>query len=213
MAEHADIQKQWEQLQAMKQREPERAKQKAWELLSALVEPRNHGALPWVFEHGVAPADAPHGDCQGIVMQLYGSVWLTTLDRLVRAGQMLGGIGWAGKSFDTVTRTGYNRLTASSRIPALLTLPNYRFDRIDGELIGFRFDYSIEPSPVAPNGTVLAIRYDHPRHRNPLVLPRTRDELVEIAPQVYLGRALLNEKGAWQVVGYFGLRYPVPARD
>lgn len=200
-----------EQLRSLAAGEPERAKDAAWQWLRELQAPDTQPQLAWLFAQGAA-AEAPHGDCEGIVMNLYGSPWLAGLDQLVRLGQVLGGIGWTGKSFDTVTRTGYNRLTASSRIPALLTMPAYRFDRIRGELIGFRFHYAHEVSPVEPGTKVIAIRYDDPAHANPLVMPRTRDELVEIVPQVYLGRALLRQKTGWQVVGYFGLRYPVGAR-
>lgn len=202
---------QLQQLRSLASGDPNRAKSAAWKWLRELQAPANHHKLAWLFAQGT-PAQAPHGDCEGIVMNLYGSPWLAGLDKLVRLGQLLGGIGWAGKSFDTVTRTGYNRLTATSRIPAFLTMPTYRFDRINGELIGFRFHYAQEVSPVAPNTEVLAIKYDDPAHANPLVLPRTRDELVEIVPQVYLGRALLRDNSDWQVVGYFGLRYPVGGR-
>lgn len=200
-----------EQLRTLAARDPEGAKRAAWKWLRELQAPANHGKLAWLFAQGAA-AKAPHGDCEGIVMNLYGSPWLAGLDQLVRLGQLLGGIGWAGKSFDTVTRTGYNRLTATSRIPAFLTMPTYRFDRINGELIGFKFHFANEVSPVAPQTEVLAIKYDDPAHANPLVLPRTRDELVELIPEIYLGRALLREKNGWQVVGYFGLRFPVGGR-
>lgn len=201
-----------QELRALAAQEPERAKRAAWEWFRELQAPAQHPKLAWLFEQGTAP-QAPHGDCEGIVMNLYGSPWLAALDRLVRLGQLLGGIGWTGKSFDTVTGTGYNRLTATSRIPAFLSMPAYRFDRINGELIGFRFHHLQETSPIAPGSKVLAIKYDDPAHANPLVMPRTRDELVEIVPQVYLGRALLREKIGWQVVGYFGLRYPVAGRN
>lgn len=202
----------FEQLQELAAREPERAKRAAWEWFRELQAPSQHHELAGLFAQGKAPTDVPHGDCEGIVMTLYGSAWLAGLDRLVRLGQRLGGIGWAGKSFDTVTRTGYNRLTAGARIPALLTMPNYRFDRIRGELIGFRFHFAPEVSPVEPKREVIAIKYDDPAHANPLVLPRTRDELVEIVPNAYLGRALLRDNGGWSVIAYFGLRYPVAGR-
>lgn len=202
----------FDQLQALAAREPERAKSAAWAWFRELQAPSQHHELAGLFAQGKTLTDVPHGDCEGIVMTLYGSAWLAGLDQLVRLGQLLGGIGWAGKSFDTVTRTGFNRLTAGARIPALLTMPRYRFDRIRGELVGFRFHYAPEISPVEPKREVIAIRYDDPGDANPLVLPRTRDELVEIVPNVYLGRALLREKGGWSVIAYFGLRYPVAGR-
>lgn len=204
-------QKRLEHLRSLAAREPERAKSMSWKWFRELQAPALHHKLSWLFAQGTPPR-APHGDCEGIVMNLFGSPWLASLDRLVRLGQLLGGIGWTGKSFDSVTGTGYNRLTATSRIPAFLAMPSYRFDRINGELIGFRFNHMLETSPVAPKSKVLAIKYDDPAHANPLVMPRTRDELVEITPNVYLGRALLREKDEWQAVGYFGLRFPAAKR-
>ncbi len=179
----------------------------AWSWLREYQNPSMHGQLAWLFDQG-AGVEPPHGDCEGVVMGLFGSPWLSGLDALVRIGQVLGGIGWTGKTFDTVAGTGYNRLTSTSRIPALLAMPTYGFDRIRGELTGFRFHHRVEPSPVAPNATVCAITYDDPEHANPLVLPRTRDEIVEIVPDVFLGRALLREEDEFRVVGYFGLRAP-----
>lgn len=195
-------------LRELAAKNPARAKREAWEWLRELQKPSEHHRLHWLFAQGTAP-EAPDGDCEGIVMNLYGELWLTGLDRLVRLGQLLGGIGWAGKSFDRKTGTGYNRLTGSSRPFAFLTLPRYKFERINGELIGFHFYHTIEKSPIAPFGEVRSIRYDAPEHANPLVMPRTRDELVEIVPDVFLGRAALREKNGFKVVGYFGLRYPV----
>lgn len=184
------------------------AKQQAWAWLRELQLQGEHHRLPWLFSQGTAP-QSPHGDCEGIVMNLYGSVWLSGLDRLVRLGQALGGIGWTGKSFDSVKGTGYNRLTSSSRVPALIATPSYKYKTINGELTGFHFFHDIEASPLPPHALVRAIKYDSPAHANPLVLPRTRDELVEIVPNVYLGRALLRDNSEWRVVGYFGLRFPV----
>ncbi len=185
----------------------EHAQQQTWAWLRELQASTEHYRLPGVFSQGTPP-ESPDGDCEGIVMNLYGAAWLVAVDRMVRLGQWLGGIGWTGKTFDPVTGTGYNRLSPGSRIAALLVMPRYRFTRVKGELTGFRFFHGLEPSPLPPHATVRAIRYDAPEHANPLVLPRTRDELVELVPGIYLGRALVRSAYDWQVVGYFGLRAP-----
>ncbi len=192
-------------LRAVAESHPRCAKREAWSWLRELQAPKEHYRLPWLFGQGRTP-EAPDGDCEGIVMNLFGSAWLVGLDRLVRLGQLLGGIGWTGKSFDRAQGTGYNRLSASARIPALLATPRHPFRTVGGELVGFPFFHGVEASPIAPHARVLAIEYDAPELDNPLVLPRTRDELVEIVPDVYLGRALLREARGWRVVGHFGLR-------
>ncbi|MCH8544224.1 MAG: hypothetical protein LAT61_11695 [Alcanivorax sp.] len=195
-----------ESLRSLSKTDPAQARQAAWEWFQTLQSTQAQSRLDWLFSEGVAPT-GPEGDCEGIVMNLYGSIWLSGLDRLVRLGQLFGGIGWTGKTFNS-DGTGYNRLSRSTRIPAFLTIPGYRFRHVDDELVGFDFFHSIEPSPLAPCQDVRAIKYDAPQHNNPLVLPRTRDELVQIIPDVYLGRATLRSGDSWKVVGYFGLRSP-----
>lgn len=196
-----------QRLRAISAKNPAHAKQLAWDWLCELQTPSEQYRLSWLFAQGTAP-EAPEGDCEGIVMNLYGALWLDAMDALVRLGQKLGGIGWTGKTFHR-DGTGYNRLTPGTRIAALLVMPRYKFTTVNGELTGFHFFHAIEPSPLAPHSLVRAIKYDAPAHANPVVLPRTRDELVEIAPNVYLGRALVRGQFDWRVVGYFGLRYPV----
>lgn len=197
-----------QRLRRLAEENPGHAREQTWQWLRELQKPSQHYRLPWLFAQGSAP-ESPDGDCEGIVMNLYGSPWLAGLDKLVRLGQTLGGIGWTGKTFNKKAGTGYNRLTSSSRLAATLAMPSYRFEKINGELTGFPFFHAIESSPITPHALVRAIKYDAPVHNNPLVLPRTRDELVEIVPGAYLGRALLREAHDWRVVGYFGLRHPV----
>lgn len=196
-----------EQLQALADSDLAAARADAWFLFQELQAGSEHYRLPGLFARGTAP-QAPDGDCEGIVMNLYGSAWLAGLDKMVRLGQKLGGIGWAGKTFDPKTGTGYNRLTRSSLIPAMITMPHYPLRKQGGELLGFDFHHRVEKSPISPHQEVRAITYDDPQFNNPLVMPRVRDEIVEIVQDVFLGRALLKVKHGWEVVGYFGLRYP-----
>ncbi|MBA56620.1 MAG: hypothetical protein CMK89_19380 [Pseudomonadales bacterium] len=196
------------QLRKIAAKQPEQAKDLAWELFKELQKSDQQYRLPGVFAEGTAP-ESPHGDCEGINMNLYGAPWLRGMDMLVRLGQLLGGIGWTGKTFNAKTGTGYNRLTPSAKIAALLVMPHYKLRNINDELIGFDFYHSINNSPVAPNIPVRAITYDAPEFKNPLVLPKTRDEIVEIVPDVYLGRVLIRGTFGWKLSGYFGLRYPV----
>ncbi|MDQ8037383.1 MAG: hypothetical protein REI12_08180 [Pedobacter sp.] len=196
-------------LRELASKNPDLAREETWRWLRSFEKLETHHDLGWLFAQGTTPGDKlPRGDCEGAVLGLYGALWLDGVDRLVRVGRLLGGIGWTGKTFDPKTGTGYNRLTTSARIPMLLTMPAYRFEKVGGELIGFHFDHKIDVSPLSPEQKVRSIAYDNPNYKNPLVLPRTRDELTEITPNVYLGRALRCEDGNWRVVGYFALRQP-----
>lgn len=204
---HGD-EKRLEGLRELAAKDPARASDEAWEWLAEFQSLNAHGHLPWLFSQGSAP-ESPRGNFEGMVLGLYGNAFLTLVDRLVRLGRLLGGIGWTGKTFDPETGTGYNRLTPSSRVPMFLTMPWYGFKKIGGELIGFQFDHLIEPSPLLPGQEVRSIAYANPKYKNPLVLPSTRDEIVEIIPNVYLGRVLLSGASRWRIVGYFALRQPL----
>jgi hypothetical protein len=184
------------------------AQEQAWNWLCSFKTLDTHHDLGWLFAEGTAPK-SPVGDCQGEVLGLFGALWLDSVDRLVRVGRLLGGIGWTGKTFDPASGTGYNRLSPGSFIPMKLVMPKYRFKKVNGEYIGFHFDHKLDYSPLSPEQQVRSISYANPNYKNPIVLPDTRDELVEILPDVYLGRALYKEDGQWRVVGFFALRQPV----
>lgn len=197
-------------LRELAETDPQKAQTAVWKWFSEYLPLNDKAGLEWLFAQGTAP-ESPDGDCLGFVIGLYGNLWLNALDRLVRVGQALGGIGWTGKSFDRRSGTGYNRLTPSSALPMYLGMPDYKFDVVRGELIGFHFDHKLDQSAVYPRQEVRSIVYANPDYQNPMVLPRTRDEIVEIVPNTYLGQALLNNSGKWQVVGYFTLRQPPSA--
>lgn len=189
-------------------KDPVSAQEQAWHWLCSFKTLDTHHDLGWLFAQGKA-AKSPVGDCQGEVLGLYGALWLDSVDRAVRLGRLLGGIGWTGKTFDPVSGTGYNRVSPGAIIPMFFVMPKYRFKKVNGEYIGFHFDHKIDFSPLSPEQEVRSISYANPNYKNPIVLPDTRDELVEILPDVYLGRALYKENGQWRVVGFFALRQPV----
>jgi len=199
-----------EQLRALAVDNPEAARREAWDWLNGIRAPRDREKLMTVFASGTTPApQSPSGECEGRVLGLFGTPFLAFTDRMARLGQLLGGIGWAGKTFDTESGTGYNRLTPFSRVPMFFVMPRYRFKRVGAELAAFSFDHRIEPTPLSPRQEVRSIVYSNPAYGNPLMLPSTRDELVELVPDVYLGRALLQEdSGEWRPVAYFALREP-----
>lgn len=188
--------------------EPARGQALAWEWMTSLSAHGDREELAWLFAQGEPPAP-PGGDCEGQVLGLFGTPFMRVVDTAVKLGRALGGIGWTGKTFDSSTERGYNRLTATARLPMQLAMPRYRFGRAGGEITGFRFDHRIERSPVAPHTEVRSVNYADPAYGNPLMLPDTRDELVEIVPRVLLGRALLRDGEGWRVVAYFALREPV----
>jgi hypothetical protein len=181
-----------------------------WQWLTSLDATREPDRLDAIFRAGTAPEDGPVGPGEGRSLGIMGTPFLGVVHRLERLGQALGGIGWTGKTFHA-DGTGFNRLTRFSRYPMFLAMPRYAFTERDGEITGFSFDHAVSPSPRDPDLVVRGITYDNPAYGNPIMLPRTRDELVEIVPDVYLGRALLREddRDGWDIVAYFAQRHPI----
>lgn len=198
-----------QELRTLADSDPVSARVATWDWLNSLDATKDLDGLETIFHAGLPP-DGPVGDGEGRSLGIMGTPFLDFTHRLERLGQRLGGIGWTGKHFGA-DGTGHNRLTTTSRIPMFFVMPRYRFKRRDGQLNGFTFDHSISPSPRDPDLLVRGITYNNPAHANPIMLPRTRDELVEIVPDVYLGRALLHDEDddAWEIVAYFAQRHPV----
>lgn len=196
------------ELRELAESEARAARSAAWQWLTSLDTREDADRLDALFRIGSAPATID-GDGEGQVLGLFGSPFMGVVDRAVRLGRVLGGIGWTGKSFDGRAGTGYNRLTRTARVPMFCVMPRYGFSVRDGELVGFRFDHRVEPSPADPELEVRAVIYANPEYANPLMLPRTRDELVELLPGCLLGRALLQpDGGPWETIAYFALRFP-----
>ncbi len=119
---------------------------------------------------------------------------------------------WRGKTFDAAGGTGYNRLAPIARFAMPLLAPLYRGLReFRGEIVGFDFNHRIDTAVVEPKIQVRALDYSVPQYRNPSVrtfpIKRTRDEIVELLPGLYLGRALLTmPDGEIRNIAWFALR-------
>lgn len=113
---------------------------------------------------------------------------------------------WMGKSFDSATNMGENRMVSSVRWPAKLLWPLYGMkDGPDGRL-AFDFETRIEQGKLDPGTEVLVIDYA-PVDENPgLVIKSIRDELVEVVPGANLGKILYRKGDGYSNIGFFALK-------
>ncbi|MGW6375742.1 hypothetical protein ACWFRB_06705 [Rhodococcus sp. NPDC055112] len=122
---------------------------------------------------------------------------------------------WRGKSFNRAAGTGLNRLAPIAQFAMPVVTAGYLgLRKVDGEMEGFHFDFATDAGLIEPKVTVCALDYAVPRHKNPGVrtfpIRHTRDEIVQLIPGVYLGRALLLKGNrAPRLIAYFALRHPV----
>lgn len=125
--------------------------------------------------------------------------------------RLVGAFGpWLGKHFDADRGVGENRVTPGFSVASRLLWPMHRTHPDGRDRAGFAFRTYFDGGVVEPRVPVLVIDYDgvpgNPRN----IVPRVRDELVQIVPGAYLGRALWKHRdGSFTVIGYFALREPV----
>lgn len=186
---------------------PALARLECWQLLERLSREDRRPEIAHLWSLGTPP-ERIDGALEGLIM---GSMWGTPETVL---GSWLTRIHptWVGKTFDHETGTGFNRLSAFSRPIFFLIAAGYTEFRRRGPAIeGFRFNHALETAAIPPFITVRALDYGVPAYRNPSVrtfpIARTRDEVVELVPGVYLGRALLTmPDGEVKAIAHFALR-------
>lgn len=186
---------------------PAVARRLAWDYLRELGSTARHDQLAELFARGDAPK-GPHGAMEGLIVgKLFGIPEARLANPLMRIDPT-----WRGKTFDVDSGTGFNRLSPLALFSLRAVAPLYGGLRRDGsEVLGFGFDHRIDSAAVAPFNQVRALDYSPERYRNPSVrtfpIKRTRDEIVELLPGLYLGRALLKmHSGEIRLIAYFALR-------
>ena len=186
---------------------PGLARRHGWDYVRELGDRGRRNQLHFLFSQGAAPHRLD-GALEGLIVgNLFGIPEAYLANPLLKIEPT-----WRGKSFDADTGTGYNRLALVSRAVMPVIAPGYRgLRRVGSEMVGFDFKHSTETAAVAPFVTVCALDYGVEEYRNPSVrtfpIKRTRDEIVELLPGFYLGRALLTmPSGEVRLIAYFALR-------
>lgn len=184
---------------------PVLASRQGWDYLEDLGKTGRRDQLAALFERGQAP-EGPHGALEGLIVgNLFGIPEAYLANPLLKIEPT-----WRGKTFDT--NTGFNRLAPIAKYAMRVIAPLYRgLRRAGSEMVGFEFTHRIDTAAIPPYIKVRALDYSPDEYRNPSVrtfpIKRTRDEIVELLPGLYLGRALLNmHSGEVRPIAYFALR-------
>lgn len=192
-------------LRELSQTSPVLAARQGWDYLQDLGKSGRRDQLAALFERGQTP-DGPHGAMEGLIVgDLFGIPEAYLANPLLKIDPT-----WRGKTFDT--DTGFNRLAPIAKYAMRVIAPLYRgLRRAGSEMVGFEFTHRIDTAAIPPYIKVRALDYSPEEYRNPSVrtfpIKRTRDEIVELLPGLYLGRALLNmPSGEMRPIAYFALR-------
>ena len=158
--------------------------------------------LDEIFRAGEAPDPLPDGFLSGrLVATSTWGPWDSFVQRM--AGLWM---PWVGKSFQEGAKTGLNRFrpTAGARLWLRLVFPTHAPRDSGDRLEAFPFRTTVGPGEIDRDVGVLKIDYDF--EANPALIRRVLDELVQIAPGLYLGKVLFRLFGRFYRVGFFSLR-------
>ena len=186
---------------------PRRARIEGWRHLRELGDADRRGEIGAMFAAGTRPDDLD-GAYEGLIVGKLFNVPEAALANPLLAINPT----WRGKTFDAVSGTGFNRLIPLARYAMRVIAPLYGgLRRVGAEVVGFEFRYSADVGRVAPTIPLIALDYGVEEYRNPSVrtfpIKRTRDEIVELVPGLYLGRALLTmHSGEIRTIAHFALR-------
>jgi hypothetical protein len=207
-----EVERYVEALQVLAETDPDLVRSQTWNQirLAGMRAGRRraeaHDSLNRSFRLGTLPEPMLDGRFDGIAIT---PTIFAGADPALRALASLW-MPWLGKRFDVETQTGDNVMLPSARLPSKLFWPSYRFRSLgDGCYAAFRFRAYSGAGALDQERRVLKIDYDW--DENPSLLIRDiLDELVQVVPGVYLGKALLRSGGpmspSWRLVGYFALR-------
>ncbi len=165
---------------------------------------RGLDALNALFREGTVPS--LDGRCPGELVAMDLAPGLSPLLEAVARWRL----PWNGKTFDAKTATGDNIFQRSAWTLAHVLWPFYRAYIADtaDTFRAFTFRTYTGAGKADPDVQVLKIDYALPGNP-PLSIHRILDELVEVGPGVYLGKAHLQWWwGRWQMVAFFLLRDP-----
>jgi hypothetical protein len=142
------------------------------------------------FMNGALPSEPPDGFYRG-------------------SAYLLGNasVPWLGKSFEAGNSKGFNIFTPTGATLLKLLTPFYKLFRInaDGNTDAYYFNTSTGPGFREKGIDTFKLDYDSPE--NPFLIRIILDEIVEIAPQEFLGKVHVKVfPGYFATIGFFGLK-------
>jgi hypothetical protein len=137
-----------------------------------------------------APTDAPDGFYNG-------------------SAYLLGNrpVPWLGKSFERENQKGFNIFTPKGASLLKILTPLYKLFRLnaDGNTDAYYFKTSTSAGFRDKKIDTFKLDYDSPE--NPFLIRIILDEIVEVAPQEFLGKVHMKVfPGYYATIGFFGLR-------
>jgi hypothetical protein len=116
-------------------------------------------------------------------------------------------VPWLGKSFERENQRGFNIFTPTGASLLKILTPFYKLFRInaDGNTDAYYFKTSVSEGFRDKQIHTFKLDYDSPE--NPFLIRIILDEIVEVAPQEFLGKVHMKVfPGYYATIGFFGLK-------
>ncbi|HEV7645789.1 MAG TPA: hypothetical protein VGO50_17755 [Pyrinomonadaceae bacterium] len=158
-----------------------------WWLVNFVAE---HNGYQKKFSAGSTPQAPPNGFYRGTAHVLFDA-----------------DVPWMGKSFEAAENLGFNIFTPAGASILKILAPFYKRYTADedGNTRAYYFQTRTEPGLKDPQLNV--VKLDYSSRENPFRIRIILDEIVEVAPEQYLGKIHVKVfPGYYSTIGYFGLK-------
>lgn len=118
-----------------------------------------------------------------------------------------GPVPWLGKSFEKENQRGFNIFTPSGAAILKIMTPLYKLFRKNGDGNTDAYYFKTSTGSGFKDKEIETFKLDYNSPENPFLIRIILDEIVEVAPEEYLGKVHLKVfPGYYSTIGYFGLK-------
>jgi hypothetical protein len=116
-------------------------------------------------------------------------------------------VPWLGKSFERVNDLGFNIFTPNGAKLLKLMTPFYDRFRVNTDGNTEAYNFQTSSGQGFKDKAIDSFKLDYDSPENPFLIRIILDEIVEVAPQKFLGKVHLNVfPGYYATIGFFGLQ-------
>ena len=116
-------------------------------------------------------------------------------------------VPWLGKSFESANNKGFNIFTPQGASLLKIMTPLYKLFRKNGEGNTDAYYFKTSCGPGFKDMQIETFKLDYASPENPFLIRIILDEIVETAPEEYLGKVHMKVfPGYYATIGFFGLR-------
>lgn len=158
-----------------------------WRLVSYAVQ---NSSRQREFVAGTLPSQPPDGFYRGTAYLLGG-----------------GPVPWLGKSFERDGNRGFNIFTPTGAALLKILTPFYNLFRKNGDGNTDAYYFATSTGQGFRDESIDTFKLDYDSPENPFLIRIILDEVVETAPNEFLGKVHMKVyPGYYATIGYFGLR-------